>query len=71
VIIGTIAGVTVCSSLISAVSRVYGLGAGLGRPPAIGTLAAAVVLAVGAAALAGLGTTRAADREPAAVVLGP
>jgi putative ABC transport system permease protein len=71
VTLGSVAGVTVCSSLISAVSRIYGLGAGLGRPPSAGTVAAAIAAAVGAAALAGLGTTRAADREPAAVVLGP
>ena len=40
---GVATGRLVSTNLISAVSKVYGLGAGIGRPPAVGTLAAAVV----------------------------
>ncbi len=51
---GVAAGRLVSTTLISAVSKAYGLGAGIGRPPAVGTLAAVVVLAIGAAALASI-----------------
>ncbi len=69
--VGAAIGRAASSSLITAVSKVYGLGAGLGRPASPGTVAAAIVLAVAGAALAGALTTRATDRIPAAVVLGP
>jgi putative ABC transport system permease protein len=71
VTLGSVAGLAACSALISAVSRLYGLGAGLARLPSAVTVIAAITAVVAAAALAGLSTTRAADRDPAAVVLGP
>jgi putative ABC transport system permease protein len=71
VALGSAAGMAACSALISAVSRLYGLGSGLARPPSVVPVAGAVAVMVAAAAVVGLATTRAADREPAAVVLGP
>ncbi len=71
VALGSAAGMAACSALISAVSRLYGLGSGLARPPSAVPVAGAVAVMVAAAAVVGLATTRAADREPAAVVLGP
>ncbi len=56
---------------VSSVSRLYGLGAGIGRPPSAGTLAAAVGLALGAAALAGALPARPLGRLPGVAVLGP
>jgi putative ABC transport system permease protein len=69
--VGAAIGRAASSSLITAVSKVYGLGAGLGRSASPGTVAAAIALAVAGAALAGALTTRATDRIPAAVALGP
>jgi putative ABC transport system permease protein len=69
--VGAAVGRVSSSSLISAVSRVYGLGAGLGKPAPAGAVAIAIALAVAVAALAGALTTRTRDRVPAAVVLGP
>ncbi len=66
VTLGVAAGRASSSSLISAVSRLYGLGAGLGRPPSAGTIAAVIVAAVAAAATAAALTTRTAGRAPAA-----
>jgi putative ABC transport system permease protein len=71
VAIGTAAGRLVSTTLISAVSKIYGLGAGIGRPPSVGTLAAAIALAIGAAAIAGILPYRPAGRLPAVAVLGP
>ncbi len=71
VAIGTIAGRLVTITLISAVSRLYGLGAGIGTPPSAGTLATAVALAVGVAAVAGILPFRLPGRLPAVTVLGP
>jgi putative ABC transport system permease protein len=71
VALGTAVGRVVSTTLISAVSKVYGLGAGLGRPPSPGTLVAAVALAIGAAALAGALPSRAGWRLPGVAVLGP
>ena len=71
VAVGTAVGRLVSTTLISAVSKIYGLGAGIGRPPSAGTLAAAIALAIGAAALAGILPYRPADRLPAVAVLGP
>jgi putative ABC transport system permease protein len=71
VALGAAAGVATCSFLISTVSRLYGLGTGLGRPPTAAAVAAATTLAVLAAAVAAMAAAAAADREPAAVVLGP
>jgi putative ABC transport system permease protein len=69
--IGTVVGRLFSITLISAVSRLYGLGAGIGSPPSARTLAAAVALAVGAAAIAGILPFGPADRPPAVTVLGP
>ena len=69
--VGTVVGRLVSTTLISSVSRLYGLGAGLGRPPSAGTLALAIGLAIGAAALAGVLPARPAGRLPGVAVLGP
>lgn len=69
--IGTVVGRLFSATLISAVSRLYGLGAGIGIPPSAWTLAATVALAVGAAAVAGILPFRSAGRLPAVTVLGP
>ena len=71
VVVGTVAGRLVSTTLISSVSRLYGLGAGIGRPPSAGTLAAVAGLAVGAAALAGVLPARPLGRLPGVAVLGP
>jgi len=71
VTLGTVAGRVASIELVSAVSRLYGLGAGLGRPPSAGTLALAVALAIGVAAVAGVLPPRLAGRVPAAELLGP
>jgi putative ABC transport system permease protein len=71
VAVGTVLGRLVSSTLIGSVSRLYGLGAGLGRPPSAGTLAAAVALAIGAAALAAVLPARPSGRLQAVAVLGP
>ena len=71
VTLGAVVGRASSSSLISIVSQVYGLGAGLGRPASASTIAAAMALAVGGAALAVALTTRSQDRIPATVALGP
>jgi len=71
VAIGTVAGRLVSMELVNAVSRLYGLGAGLGRPPSAGTLALAVALAISVAALAGILPPGPSSRMPAAAVLGP
>jgi putative ABC transport system permease protein len=59
------------TTLISAVSRLYGLGAGIGSPPSAGALAVAVVLAIGAAAAAGALPARRTGQLPPVAVLGP
>lgn len=71
VTIGTIVGRLFSITLISAVSRLYGLGAGLGSPPSARTLAAAVALAIGAAAVAGILPFRPPGPLRAVTVLGP
>ncbi len=71
VVVGAVAGRLVSTTLVSSVSRVYGLGGGLGRPPSVTTLAAAVALAIGAAALAGVLPLRPVGRLPRVAVLGP
>jgi putative ABC transport system permease protein len=68
---GTLLGRLVSTTLISAVSRLYGLGAGIGRPPTAGTLAAAIMLAIAAATLVGMVPARSAGRLPSVAVLGP
>ncbi len=69
--IGTVVGRLFSMTFISAVSRLYGLGAGIGSPPSAWTLAAAVALAVGAAAVAGIFPFQPAGRLPAVTILGP
>lgn len=71
VALGTMLGRLVSTTLISAASRLYGLGAGLGRPPSPATVVAAVVLALGAAALAAMMPSRRARRLPSVALLGP
>jgi putative ABC transport system permease protein len=71
VTLGAMVGLAASGALVSAVSRLYGLGSGLGSAPPAGTVAAAMALAVGAAAVVGALTARSGDRAPAAVVLGP
>jgi putative ABC transport system permease protein len=68
---GAALGRAVSSDLISAMSRTYGLGAGLGRPAPVGTVLAATGLAVATAAVAGILAARTQEQIPAAVVLGP
>jgi hypothetical protein len=68
---GTAIGRAVSTTLISGVSRLYGLGAGLGHPPSGGTLAVAVAVAVGLAALAGVLPPQSATRLPGVAALGP
>ena len=69
IVIGVSLGRMVSTTLVSAVSQLYGLGAGIGRPPALGTIGTAAVLALAAAALAG--TLPARTALPAVAVLGP
>jgi putative ABC transport system permease protein len=69
--VGTVAGRLVSVSLISAVSKLYGIGAGIGRPPSTGALVVTIVLAVSAAAVAGILPFRPAGRVPTVAVLGP
>jgi len=69
--VGTVVGRLFSVSLISAVSRLYGLGAGIGSPPSAWMLAGAVTLAVGAAAVAGILPFRPPGRLRAAAILGP
>jgi putative ABC transport system permease protein len=71
VVVGAVAGRMVSTSLVSAVSRLYGLGSGIGRPPSYTTLTAAIGLAIVAAAVAGLLPTRPLGRLPRVAVLGP
>jgi putative ABC transport system permease protein len=71
VAIGGAAGRLVSATLISAVSKLYGIGAGLGAPPSATTLAAMVVLAVCAAAVTGILPFGPAGQLPAVAVLGP
>jgi putative ABC transport system permease protein len=71
VTIGAVIGRAASGYLISTVSQVYGLGAGLATPASVGTTAAAIALAAGGAALAAALTTRSADRIPVTVALGP
>jgi putative ABC transport system permease protein len=71
VALGAVLGRLCSTDLISAVSRLYGLGAGIGRPPSAATLAAAVVLSTAAAALASALPMRTAGEVPAGVLLGP
>jgi putative ABC transport system permease protein len=71
VALGVTGGLAVSSALINATARVYGLGAGLARPPAVSTLVIGIVVAVAIAALAAAVPARAASRVPASAVLGP
>lgn len=64
VVIAVPLGSVASTTLISAVSRMYGLGAGIGSAPSPGALSVAAVLAVGAAALAGALPERQARRLP-------
>jgi putative ABC transport system permease protein len=68
---GVALGSGVSTTLISSVSKAYGLGAGIGRPPAIGTLVAAVVLAIGSAALASMLPARPSAPLSTVAILGP
>jgi len=71
VTIGAVIGRAASGFLISIVSQVYGLGAGLATPASAGTTAVAIALAAVSAALAAALTTRTQDRIPATVALGP
>jgi putative ABC transport system permease protein len=71
VVAGALAGRAVSTGLISAVSKVYGLGAGIGRPPSAGTLTVAIALAIAVAVVAGILPSRLTSRLPAVAVLGP
>jgi putative ABC transport system permease protein len=69
VALGAGAGLLVATRLISAVSRLYGLGAGIGRPPSAAPLAIAVAAAIAMAALASAGPAgRSRDRDQARLV---
>lgn len=68
---GAAVGRLVSTSLISSVSRLYGLGSGIGRPPSVPTLAATIGLAIGAAAIVGVLPARPLGRLPRVAVLGP
>src|SRR5215469_11655916 len=54
VLLGTGLGWLASNSLVNSASRLYGLGAGIGKPPSVAALTAAVVVAIGSAALAGI-----------------
>jgi putative ABC transport system permease protein len=71
IVIGGAAGRLVSATLISAVSKLYGIGAGLGTPPSATTLTAMVVLAVCAAAATGVLPFRPPGRLAAVTILGP
>jgi len=68
---GALVGRAVSTGLISAVSKVYGLGAGIGRPPSAATLIVATVVAIAVAVVAGILPSRLTSRLPAVAVLGP
>jgi putative ABC transport system permease protein len=70
VAVGVPLGSLASTTLISTVSRIYGLGAGIGSAPSAGTLMVAVAAAVGAAAAAGALPARRAGRLPAVAALG-
>jgi putative ABC transport system permease protein len=71
VVLGAVLGRLCSTDLISSVSRLYGLGAGIGRPPSAGTLAAAIAVSIAAAAVASTLPMRTAGEVPAGVLLGP
>lgn len=69
--IGAAAGSVLSARLINLGGQVYGIGAGLGRPPSAQATLVAVAAAILAAAAAGLIPARRAARTPVAVTLGP
>jgi putative ABC transport system permease protein len=71
VTIGAAVGRAASGYLISTVSQLYGLGAGLATPASAGTTATAIALAACGAALAAALTTRTQEQIPATVALGP
>ena len=71
VVAGTVAGRLVSTSLVSAVSQEYGLGAGIGAAPSAMTLGVTVAVAVAVAALTAVLPVRWPERLPMAAVLGP
>jgi putative ABC transport system permease protein len=71
VVLGAGLGRLASDSLVNSASRLYGLGAGIGKPPSAAALAAAVVVVIGSAALAGIVPVRPGSRVPAVRVLGP
>jgi putative ABC transport system permease protein len=72
VLLGAGLGRLASNTLVNSASQLYGLGAGIGKPPSAAALAAAVVVAIGSAALAGIVPVRpGSSRVPAVTVLGP
>jgi putative ABC transport system permease protein len=71
VVLGTGRGRSASNSLANSASQLYVLGAGIGRPPSAAALAAAVVVAIGSAALAGIVPVRPRSQVRVVQVLGP
>lgn len=70
VALGVSLGLAACTGLINLAARVYGLGAGIGRPPGGLTLAVAVLLAVLIAGLTAVVAARRYARAPTTTALG-
>jgi len=70
VTIGVSLGLAACSGLINLAARLYGLGAGIGSPPGVLTLAIAIALAVVIAGLTAVVPARRYAGAPSAAVLG-
>lgn len=68
---GAMAGLAACPGLINMTSRIYGIGAGLGRPPSTAAVAVAVTAAVAVSALTAAIPARRAAQLPAAAVGAP
>jgi putative ABC transport system permease protein len=66
---GAAAGFVVCSRLINLAGQAYGIGAGLGSPPAVGATLAAAAASVAAAVLAGLVPAYRAAKMPVAALM--
>ncbi|HEY1619773.1 MAG TPA: FtsX-like permease family protein [Streptosporangiaceae bacterium] len=70
VALGVSLGLAACTGLINLAARVYGLGAGIGRPPGALTLAIAVLVAVVIAGLTAVVAARRHARVPTTAALG-
>jgi putative ABC transport system permease protein len=69
--VGAVAGLAVSSRLINFGAEMYGIGAGIGRPPSAQAIALTVIAATVAAGLTGILPARRVAGMPIAVMLGP